>query len=170
MQNCSNVRLRLKADVNVAGADGIGWNGERERERERSGMMVERNLSCGERVSVRACVEGSGWPKGGVVARHRCVSDVICGCHGDAIDWPTRRQTSRESRRHSDYCPSPRPSDYTPTSTPSSSSFTPIHPVSRERRGALLSSPPSRAFTTNVVHSHATPIPAPRVQTHSTRV
>lgn len=34
----------------------------------------------------------------------RCVSDVICGCHGDAIDWPTRRQTSRESRRHSDYC------------------------------------------------------------------
>lgn len=35
----------------------------------------------------------------------RCVSDVICGCHGDAIDWPTRRQTSRESRRHSDYCP-----------------------------------------------------------------
>lgn len=116
-------------------------------------------------MSVRACVEGSGWPKGGVVARHRCVSDVICGCHGDAIDWPTRRQTSRESRRHSDYCPSPRPSDYTPTSTPSSSSFTPIHPVSRERRGALLSSPPSRAFTTNVVHSHATPIPAPRAQT-----
>lgn len=39
----------------------------------------------------------------------RCVSDVICGCHGDAIDWPTRRQTSRESRRHSDYCPPPVP-------------------------------------------------------------
>ena len=35
----------------------------------------------------------------------RCVSDVICGCHGDPIDWPTRRQTSRESRRHYDYCP-----------------------------------------------------------------
>lgn len=139
----------------------------RRKRKKDGGMMVERNLSCGERVSVRACVEGSGWPKGGVVARHRCVSDVICGCHGDAIDWPTRRQTSRESRRHSDYCPSPRPSDYTPTSTPSSS-FTPIHPVSRERRGALLSSPPPsipRAFTTNVVHSHATPIPAPRAQT-----
>lgn len=41
----------------------------------------------------------------------RCVSDVICGCHGDAIDWPTRRQTSRESRRHSDYCPPPAPLD-----------------------------------------------------------
>lgn len=39
----------------------------------------------------------------------QCVSDVICGCHGDAIDWPTRRQTSRESRRHSDYCPLPAP-------------------------------------------------------------
>ena len=132
----------------------------RRKRKKDGGMMVERNLSCGERVSVRACVEGSGWPKGGVVARHRCVSDVICGCHGDAIDWPTRRQTSRESRR---------PSDYTPTSTPSSS-FTPIHPVSRERRGALLSSPPPsipRAFTTNVVHSHATPIPAPNASKHT---
>lgn len=39
----------------------------------------------------------------------RCVFDVICGCHGDAIDWPTRRQTSRESRRHSGYCPPPAP-------------------------------------------------------------
>lgn len=59
--------------------------------------------------------------------RHRCVSDVICGCHGDPIDWPTRRQTSRESRRHSDYCPSPRPSDCTPTST-TPPSFSRIYP------------------------------------------
>lgn len=49
----------------------------------------------------------------------RCVSDVICGCHGDAIDWPTRRQTSRESRRHSDYCPPPAPPwSREPTATP----------------------------------------------------
>lgn len=61
------------------------------------------------RTAVGLSEGGRKWPKGGVLVRHRCVSDVICGCHGDAIDWPTRRQTSRESRRHSDYCLPPAP-------------------------------------------------------------
>lgn len=148
----------------------------------RGEWMVERNLSDGgERVSrwseSRVCVcvcergrkQRSGWPKGGVVARHRCVSDVICGCHGDAIDWPTRRQTSRESRRHSDYCPSPRPSDYTPTSTPPPSPrFTPFR--GRGRRGKLARLPSLSATYLSLVRSprplarHATPIPVPRVR------
>lgn len=64
---------------------------------------------------VRASAKGSIYRKAACGCAARCVSDVICGCHGDAIDWPTRRQTSRESRRHSDYCPSPAPRPAKPT-------------------------------------------------------
>jgi len=71
----------------------------------------------------------------------RCVSDVICGCHGDAIDWPTRRQTSRESRRHSDYCPPPAPLPRTdchplPPSVPPSHDAASVHVRSRRRARA----------------------------------
>lgn len=64
---------------------------------------------------LRASAKGSIYRKAACGCAARCVSDVICGCHGDAIDWPTRRQTSRESRRHSDYCPSPAPRPAKPT-------------------------------------------------------
>lgn len=109
---------------------------ERQRGRRREQGRKERQTRQGRSKECFAWKEsGRGWVaerKGGcggclLARRHRCVSDVICGCHGDPIDWPTRRQTSRESRRHSDYCPSPRPSDCTPTST-TPPSFSRIYP------------------------------------------
>lgn len=138
-----DVRVRLKRGVN-----GMEWRlatlGSKQRGRRKEGRKEEGQTRQGRKESFVRVVwkeSGRGWvAEGKVVARHRCVSDVICGCHGDAIDWPTRRQTSRESRRHSDYCPSPRPSDCTPTSTP-----------------PLLHVSIPRAFTSPL--SHATPIP-----------
>lgn len=132
-------------------------------------------------------MEGSTeWPKGGVLARYRCVSDVICGCHGDAIDWPTRRQTSRESRRRSDYCLPPytpstrsgRPPPPTPAPPGSWLLFHPDSPCFAERGGralALLAAHPRlpipRAFTSPLTCHTSEPCSArstahKRIQTH----